>query len=93
METTTAAPPLIVCSEGGVVRLTLNRPDKRNALSQALLAQLGAALAEVAADPAARVVVLAGRGPAFCAGHDLAELVGRSEAEYHELFSLCSAVM
>src|SRR5436190_22427172 len=93
METTTAVPPLVVASEGGVVRLTLNRPDKRNALSQALLAQLGAALAEVAADPAARVVVLAGRGPAFCAGHDLAELVGRSEADYHELFSLCSAVM
>ena len=79
--------------EGGVVRLTLNRPEKRNALSHDLLSRLGEALRTIAADPAARVVVLAGNGPVFCAGHDLGEMVGRSEEEYHQLFALCSEVM
>lgn len=76
----------------GVVRLTLNRPEKRNALSRSLLADLSAALDEIAASPA-RAVVLAGAGPVFCAGHDLGEMVGRQEAEYHDLFSLCSKMM
>jgi enoyl-CoA hydratase/carnithine racemase len=76
----------------GVVRLTLNRPEKRNPLSRSLLADLAAALDDVAGSPA-RAVVLAGEGPVFCAGHDLGEMVGREEAEYHDLFSLCSKVM
>jgi enoyl-CoA hydratase/carnithine racemase len=78
---------------GGIVRLTLDRPEKRNALSKALLAELGTALDELAQDRSARVVVLAGSGPVFCAGHDLGEMVGRSEDEYRDLFSLCSKVM
>jgi enoyl-CoA hydratase/carnithine racemase len=90
----TAAPPaLVVERDGSVTRLTLNRPERRNALSHGLLADLEAALAGVATDPAARVVVLAGKGPAFCAGHDLGEMVGRPGEEYRELFSLCSRVM
>src|SRR6516225_6277929 len=91
--TTTAAPGLLVEAEGGVTRLTLDRPEKRNALSHDLLERLDAALAAVATDSAARVVVLAARGPVFCAGHDLAEMVGRSEEDYRELFALCSRVM
>src|SRR5262249_28197913 len=91
--THTGAPPLLVESRQGVVRLTLNRPAKRNALSAGLLQRLREALAEVAADPAARVVVLAAAGPAFCAGHGLAEMVGRTEADYSALFGLCSDVM
>jgi methylglutaconyl-CoA hydratase len=54
--------------------ITLNRPDKRNALSRGLIACLSAAFAEAAADPAVRCVVLTGSGPAFCAGMDLDEL-------------------
>jgi methylglutaconyl-CoA hydratase len=54
--------------------LTLNRPERRNALSRALVATLGARLAEAVADPAVRVIVLAANGPAFCAGLDLDEL-------------------
>jgi enoyl-CoA hydratase/carnithine racemase len=77
----------------GVVRLTLDRPEKRNALSHSLLAELDRALDEVARDDAARVVVLAGNGPVFCAGHDLGEMVGRSEDDYRDLFALCSKVM
>jgi enoyl-CoA hydratase/carnithine racemase len=84
---------LIVAAEGGVVTLTLDRPDRRNALSEGLLARIEEALEAVAIDPTARVVVIAANGPVFSAGHDLSEMVGRSEAEYAELFGRCSRVM
>lgn len=84
---------LEVRSEGGILNLTLNRPDKRNALSRELLGELVEALAEIASDSSARVVVIGARGPVFCSGHDLSEMVGRSEDEYRELFSTCSKVM
>ena len=86
-------PALFAETANGVVRLTLNRPEKRNALSHDLLTALRDALNKIAADAAARVVVLAGNGPVFCSGHDLGEMVGRSEADYRELFALCSDVM
>ncbi len=84
---------LIVEASGGVVTWTLDRPDRRNALSEALLSRLEAELATVAADASARVVVIAANGPVFSSGHDLGEMVGRSEAEYAELFGRCSRVM
>ncbi len=84
---------LLRADREGVVTLTLNRPARRNALSEGLLRQLRDALDEIAGDAAARVVVIAGAGPAFCAGHDLSEMVGRSEVEYRALFTLCSEVM
>src|SRR5262245_13711414 len=59
-----------------VVTLTLDSPANRNALSAALLEQLGAALDAAAADAAARAIVLTGSGPAFCAGADLADPPG-----------------
>jgi methylglutaconyl-CoA hydratase len=59
---------------GGVARLTLDRPAKRNALSPELIMLLEAALDRAAADPSVRVVLLTGAGPDFCAGLDLAEL-------------------
>jgi enoyl-CoA hydratase/carnithine racemase len=90
---TAALSGLLVEATDAVVRLTLNRPEKRNALSHALLAELEAALSHIAAEPAARVVVLAAAGPVFCSGHDLGEMPGRSEEEYRELFALCSRVM
>jgi enoyl-CoA hydratase/carnithine racemase len=89
----TEGPQLLVESREGVIRLTLNRPRRRNALSLSLLADLESALERIAGDSTARVVVMCGSGEAFCAGHDLAEMVGRSEAEYRELFSTCSRVM
>ena len=55
----------------GILRLTLNDPGRRNALSEAMLTQLAAAFEQASSDPAVRVVVLAANGPAFCAGHDL----------------------
>lgn len=59
---------------GPAALLTMNRPEKRNALSRALVAALGSRIAEAMSDPAVRVIVLAANGPAFCAGLDLDEL-------------------
>jgi methylglutaconyl-CoA hydratase len=58
---------------GPVVVLTLNRPDRRNALSRALIAELGDALAQLAIEPSVRAIVLTGAGPAFCSGMDMKE--------------------
>src|SRR5437762_8450453 len=91
--TTTAVDPLLLENQNGIVRLTLNRPERRNALSRDLLARLEQAIADVATDAAARVVVLAAAGPVFCSGHDLGEMADGSEEEYRDLFHLCSRVM
>jgi enoyl-CoA hydratase/carnithine racemase len=91
--TITLANPLVVDFAEGVATVTLNRPEKRNALSRALLTRLEGELEKTGANPDVRVVVLAARGPAFCAGHDLSEMVGCSEDAYHDLFQLCSRVM
>ncbi len=84
---------LLVESQGGVVRLTLNRPEKRNALSLEMLTWLEEAIERIAVDSESRAVVLGSRGPVFCSGHDLSEMVGRSEREYRELFDACTRVM
>ncbi len=88
------APVLFQRSEEGVVTLTLNRPQAFNALSEAVLTALQQALDRVAADPSARVVVLAATGKAFCAGHDLKEMRAQpSQAYYEKLFAQCGRVM
>jgi methylglutaconyl-CoA hydratase len=73
--------PVIVGRRGPAAVLTLNRPDRRNAISRDLIAALGDAVAAAAADPAVRCVVLTGTGAAFCAGMDLAELQGALAAD------------
>jgi methylglutaconyl-CoA hydratase len=65
----------------GVVTLTLDRPEKRNALSAALIDALSEAAARLGADPAARVIVLTGAGDSFCAGGDLAWMVEQFDAD------------
>lgn len=83
---------------GAVARLTLDDPDRLNALSDEMLAALSDALDEVA-EGDARVVVLAARGRAFCAGHDLRQMQAMRQAEdggaaaFADLFSRCAAVM
>ncbi len=70
-------PELVLYSQSGPSAvLTLNRPDKRNALSRALIAELTAAVERAKADPVVRCMILTGAGPAFCAGMDLDELRG-----------------
>jgi enoyl-CoA hydratase/carnithine racemase len=78
----------------GVLRLTLNRPEARNALSIGLMTTLLDALGRAASDPGVRVIVIAGSGPAFCAGHDLRELRADPKREtYEHVFALCSELM
>jgi enoyl-CoA hydratase/carnithine racemase len=84
---------LTVDATGPVARLTLNRPEKRNALSLAAMRELLAELRKLGDDRRAAVVVIAGAGPAFSAGHDLSEMVGRPEAFYEELFATCVELM
>jgi len=88
------APVLLEEHDRGVLRLTLNRPDARNALSTALMSALLEALGRAATEPQARVVVIAGAGPAFCAGHDLREMRTDQRREtYERVFAQCSELM
>ena len=82
---TTAPEPLLRHARDprGVLTLTLNRPQAFNALSAELLAALQDELDAVAAEESARVLVLAGAGRAFCAGHDLREMRARPELGYY----------
>ncbi len=78
----------------GVITLTLNRPQAFNALSEALLTALQRELDALETDERARVLVLAGAGKAFCAGHDLREMRAQPSLEYYQrLFTQCSALM
>ncbi len=89
-------PPLLLHTrdERGVHTLTMNRPDTFNALSEDMLTALQAALDAVALDKAARVVVLAAVGKAFCAGHNLKDMRARPElAYYQKLFTQCTRMM
>lgn len=78
----------------GVHTLTLNSPATYNALGEDMLAALAQALQQVQQDDAARAVVLAARGKAFCAGHDLKQMRQRPELHYYrDLFNRCAQVM
>ncbi|MDX6617771.1 MAG: hypothetical protein QOK36_157 [Gaiellales bacterium] len=90
---TVSAAPLRIEDAAGVRTLVLNRPERRNALSLALLRDLLAALAETAADTSVHAVVIRGEGAMFCAGHDLAEMTGCSLPSARELFDTCSDLM
>jgi enoyl-CoA hydratase/carnithine racemase len=74
-------------------RITLNRPDKRNALSLELMEELIAALRDVSARADTRAIVIEGAGPAFSAGHDLSEMIERDEAFFSHLFEVCTVLM
>ena len=80
---------LLVDESTPITRITLNRPERRNALSLEVMQELRTALREAAG----RVVVIAGAGPAFSAGHDLAELVEADTPKAAELFATCSDLM
>ena len=93
-ENTVNEPLLLEAREDGVLRLTLNRPGARNALSRQMMAALADALGRAAREKRVRVVVIAGAGPAFCAGHDLRELRADPRREtYEAIFAQCSELM
>jgi enoyl-CoA hydratase/carnithine racemase len=79
--------------QDGVAFLTLNHPEKRNALSLAMLTALHDALARCASDKAVRIVIVRANGPAFSAGHDLRELADGSEESHCRLISMCTEVI
>jgi enoyl-CoA hydratase/carnithine racemase len=91
--TPTPAGDLNVEIKDQVAYLTLNCPEKRNALSQQLLAELSKAQERLRHEPAVRVVVVGAKGKVFCSGHDLSEMMGCSEKAYRVLFTRCSEVM
>jgi enoyl-CoA hydratase/carnithine racemase len=95
LKTESAAEPVLLRHDGGgICTLTLNRPKQYNALSEELLAALQEAFDEIAADKSVRVVILAGAGKAFCAGHDLKQMRANPRQAYYEwLFKTCSRVM
>lgn len=82
---------LLVASDGPVGRITLNRPERRNALSLELLNDLDGALHGFGDDCA--VIILGAEGPAFSAGHDMRDLIDRPDSYYEELFSVSSKIM
>jgi len=75
--------------------LTLNRPEQRNALSIELMAEMQNQLNLIAKDRTIHVVIIKGNGPAFCAGHDLSEIVGKNYdlEHFRKIFSDCSKLM
>jgi enoyl-CoA hydratase/carnithine racemase len=78
----------------GIATLTLNRPKQYNALSEELLTELQSELGAIEQDASIRVVVIAGNGPAFCAGHDLKQMRATpKKAYYDKLFAQCSKMM
>ena len=83
----------------GILRLTLNDPDRRNALSEEMLAELADAFDQAGDNPDVRVIILAATGPVFCAGHDLKEMMAgrqnadRGRAYFTQILNQCSSVM
>ena len=100
-----AAEDLVLTDRGedGVLRLTLNAPRSRNALSESMMTALSSALEEAAQDAAVRVIVIAANGPVFCAGHNLKEITAarsapenatdRGRAYFTRILNQCSALM
>ena len=91
--------PIHTAKAAGVLTLTLNRPEARNALSEAVMRALQLALDEAVEDKSVKVIVLAAKGPVFSAGHDLKELTARrSDSDrglgyYRATFEQCSHLM
>lgn len=80
-------------TEGPIAIVTMNRPQRRNALSLELMSEMIACLDEIAGDRNVRVVLLRATGKVFCSGHDLSEMVGRDINEYRQVFDVCTELM
>lgn len=84
---------LLVTHDGSAARIVLNRPEKRNALSLDLMEEMTAALRDLSTRRDTRAIVIEGAGPAFSAGHDLSEMIGRDREFLAHLFDRCSVMM
>lgn len=98
-EQTETEPPLIEEQRGAVAVFTFNRPQFRNSLSETMLSSLQAAIDRASRDRGIRAVIIAARGSAFCAGHDMKEMTGRrsdadgGRAYFADLMDRCAAMM
>jgi enoyl-CoA hydratase/carnithine racemase len=90
---TTRFRTVILTQEASAARVTLNRPERRNALSLELMEELIAALETLGAKRDVRAILIEGAGVAFSAGHDLSEMVGRDLSFYQRLFDVCTELM
>src|SRR5437899_7146875 len=93
MATAVAYESIQVERDGEITTITMNRPDKRNALSTGMMSELLDAFKAAGRDPDTRAVILAANGPAFSAGHDLSELVDGDLNTYRAVFDLCTELM
>jgi enoyl-CoA hydratase/carnithine racemase len=93
MTTVAGGATVLVRQDGPAARVVLNRPEKRNALSLELIEELLEILRDVSKQPGVRAIVLEGAGPAFSAGHDLGEMIGRDIAFFQRLFDVCTELM
>ena len=84
---------ICMAREGLVAVATLNRPQRRNALSLPLMLELIACLDEIGRNRDVRAVILAAAGKVFCSGHDLSEMTGRDIGEYRRIFDVCTELM
>lgn len=84
---------LLVATHEHIARITMNRPDRRNALSLALMQEMITCLHDIGSSRDIHAVILAGAGPAFSAGHDLSEMTNRAVNEYREIFDTCVEMM
>ena len=84
---------ITIAHEGPVAIVTLNRPQRRNALSLELMLELLACLDQLGRNREVRAVILAAAGKVFCSGHDLSEMTGRDINEYRRIFDVCSELM
>lgn len=84
---------ILVSKQPPVGRITLNRPDQRNALSLDMMSEITRALDALAADPEVQAIVIEGSGPAFSAGHDMGEMVDQPHEFYDRLFGQCTTMM
>jgi enoyl-CoA hydratase/carnithine racemase len=84
---------LLVLNEGPLSTITLNRPERRNALSLGLMSELIRELEQISGRREIRAVILAANGKVFSSGHDLKEMTGRSINDYRRIFDVCSELM
>jgi len=84
---------LMVETDATIAIMTMNRPDRRNALSVALMEELMNSFQALSQNPEIRAIILAATGPAFSAGHDLGELMDRRIGDYRHVFEVCTTLM
>ena len=84
---------LCLAQQGAITAITLNRPERRNALSLELMLELTACLEEIAQNPEIRAVIVRAAGKVFCSGHDLSQMMGRTVGDYRRIFDACTELM